>query len=43
MPLIAPLAMLGAAPSTTTNIALVGPNSRIANGNQEIEGMVAAR
>ena len=42
MPPIRPLAIDGAAPSTTTNMIApsVSLNSRIASGNQAIDGMV---
>ncbi len=44
MPLMRPLAIDGAAPSTTTNriAASVSLNSRIASGNQAIDGMVCS-
>ena len=42
IPEIRPLAIDGAAPSTTTNVMAfsVSPKSRIAKGNQAIDGMV---
>ena len=44
MPVMTPLAMLGAAPRTTTNrmARSLRPNSRMASGNQEMLGMVCS-
>ena len=44
MPVISPLAMAGAAPSTTTKRIAVSEiwNSRMANGNHTIEGMLCS-